>query len=101
MTATNIYFDENKFIEIILDRYYNENNQEDHYQILDNYFSWRFPTNEICEAICIKYYPNECNNSLYSILSFKLDCIIIDNDDSDADTEEIDEDIEERQIYLF
>jgi hypothetical protein len=97
MTSPIIDFDENEFINYVIDRYLNDGATDD---IFDECFKSRFPTNEISENIRLKYYPGENYDSmsLYSILYNKVDDEFYDVEDSNADTEEFDSD-EERLIY--
>ena len=89
MTSANITFDENEFIETILERY-NIDISLSYDEIFNMHFSSLFPTDEICEAIRNKYYSGENydSESLYSILSNKLIDAVYDEDDSIADTDE-------------
>ena len=103
MTLSNIYFDERKFIKSIIDKYYSNDNEEDSDAVFDDYFSSFFPNDVICEEIRNKYYLNEYNESLYIILLSKFDDFLIQDEESDAETEEIDlDDIDEisRNIYI-
>ena len=38
MTTTNIYFDEKSFINTVVNKYYNDDNEEDSETVFDNYF---------------------------------------------------------------
>lgn len=96
MTSPIIDFDENEFINYVIDRYLNDGATDD---IFDECFKSRFPTNDISENIRLKYYPGENYDSmsLYSILYNKVDDEFYDVEDSNADTEEFDSD-EERLL---
>ena len=58
MTTTNIYFDEKSFINTVVNKYYNDNNEEDSDTVFDNYFRSFFQNREIRKAIRNKYYLN-------------------------------------------
>jgi hypothetical protein len=98
MTTANISFDENAFIKSVVNKYYNDDNEEDSDTVFDNYFRSFFQNREIRKAIRNKYYLNNYK-SLYSILLFKFDEVLIDDADSDAETEEDYKDYEDYEDY--
>lgn len=87
MTTTNIYFDEKSFINTVVNKYYNDDNEEDSDTVFDNYFRSFFQNRKIRKAIRNKYYLNT-NESMYYILLFKFNEVLIDDEESDAETDE-------------
>ena len=98
MISPIIDFDENEFINYVIDRYSSDGGVSE--EVFDECFKSRFPTNEISENIRLKYYPgvNYDYTTLYLILYNKVGTAFYDLEDSIADTEEFDSD-EEHLIY--
>lgn len=91
MTSPVLDFDEKAFIDSVIDRYLNnDGNYETNDDIFEECFNSKFPTEEICEAIRLKFYPAENYDAmtLHSILYNKVDDAFYEEEDSNADTEE-------------
>lgn len=93
MTSLVLDFNEKEFIDYVIDRYMNETGSfETNDDIFDHCFKSKFPTEEICEEIRLKFYSGENYDSmtLHSILYNKVDDAFYEVEDSNADTEEFD-----------
>lgn len=97
MTSIDIDFNENAFVYYLVKKYLND--EEDTFDsnddLFDDYFKTMFPTEEICEAIRLKFYSGKEYKGLdlYSILYNKVDYSYDKEIDSDLST--INEDEEE------
>jgi hypothetical protein len=96
MTSPIIDFDENAFINYVIERYSNNGPSDD---IFDECFKSMFTSDNICENIRLKFYQGENYDSmsLHSILYNKVEDAFYDVEDSNADTEEFDSE-EERLV---
>lgn len=99
MTSPVLDFDEKAFIDYVIDRYINDeiDNNQTTDDLFDDCFKTKFPSDEMCEEIRLKFYSGENydSESLYSILYNKVDDAFYEKEESIADTEEFDSNEEE------
>lgn len=81
MTTSSTPFDEKKFIEFMIDRFYHDDSDEPCEILYDYYFKVHFPTDEICEEIRTKYYLENNTETLYTILLHKVQDVLLAEDD--------------------
>lgn len=83
MTSAISDFDESAFINYVIHRYLS-NDESSNNDIFKECFKSKYPTDEICENIRLKFYTDEKYNSmsLYNILYDKVDNILYDIENS-------------------